>query len=97
MLSEKTTEHNYGVEFRGEITKITKYYRGRYDLKLSINGINKILLSDYDFELYKKKIKSGDLVIKSNNANCFYYKRKEISLAENCTNIREIDTMPLCK
>ena len=64
MLSEKTTEHNYGVEFRGEITKITKYYRGRYDLKLSMSRFNKILLSDYDFELYKKKIKYIYLYIK---------------------------------
>ena len=89
-LSEKKPDNNYDMEFRGEITKITKYYRGRYDLELSINGTNKIILSDYDFGLYKEKIKLGDSLIKSKNIDCFYYKRKGISIAESSTNIREI-------
>ena len=92
-LSEKQPLSNFNVQFRGKITKITKYYRGRYDLELNVNRTNKIILSDYDFGIYKEKVKVGDSLIKSKNTDCFYYKRNEMTIAESCNNIREIDTL----
>ena len=91
-LSERKTVSNYNVQFRGVIIKITKYYRGRYDLELLV-GDTKIILSDYNFGEYNNKVNIGDSLIKINNTDCFYYKQSENIVAENCENIREIDTL----
>ena len=92
-LSEKQPASNFHIQFRGKITKITKYYRGRYDVELNINRTNKIILSDYNLGIYKEKVRVGDSLVKSNNTDCFYYKRNDIKIAESCNNILEIDTI----
>jgi di/tricarboxylate transporter len=91
-LSERKTVNNFNVQFRGEITKITKRSRGRYDLEVGVGTI-KIILSDYNFGQYKNKISIGDSLIKSSNTDCFYYKGIEYILAQNCSNISKIDTL----
>lgn len=83
----------FNVELYGEITAITKYYRGRYDLELKLSKGKVIILSDYSFENYKDVVKTGDSLVKQSGTNCFYYKRNGAVLAENCKSIREVHEM----
>ena len=91
----KIQEDYSSITFNARIIKITKQYRGRYNLELMSTDKNKILISDYNFGNYVSKINIGDSIIKSVSTNCFSYKKDSIIIFESCNKYNYIEIIKL--